>query len=258
MFDCRLILVAGRRRARAFAAMGIAGSLLVTLSGSAEAQFFGWFTPPPPPYSSRPQRAMISPGDIYRIVADHGYRVRGRLKRNGRVYLADVVDQSGRRLRLVIDAYEGNIVQRFATAPPRPVASIPQRIATDLYPQYSAYPAYPGYPSYPDGAPPPAAAAQPRVVPRDAGRSHVRKKQMAARETTPRRVGHPARPETVAPRPAAQVEPATAAAPAKAAAKVEPVTAAVTPAPPASSPKPAPPKTNGPGYANGVPINPLD
>ena len=46
--------------------------------------------------------------------------------------------------------------------------------------------------------------------------------------------------------------------PAAACRQGRPVTAAVAPAPPASAPKPAPPKTDGPGYANGVPINPLD
>ena len=97
---------------------------------------------------------MIPPGEIYRIVADHGYQVTGGLQRNGRVYLVNVVDRWGRALRLVVDAYQGDILQRFATAPPRPAASIPQPQS-----QANLYPQYPSYPAYPDAAPPPAALA---------------------------------------------------------------------------------------------------
>jgi hypothetical protein len=274
MFDYRVIFAA-RGRAGVLAAAGIAGGLLVTLAGSAEAQFFGWWGSPPA--YGVPENAMIRPGEIYRIVADRGYQVTGGLQRNGRVYIVDAIDQWGRACRLVVDAYEGDILQRFATTPPRPPASIPQpQSQANLYPQYSSYPAYP------NAAPPPAAAAAPHVIPGighktsdDARRSHVKKTQTAAGETgtpavEPARPGRsrstarteavPPRPaaDVVAPRPAAKVEPATAAAPPQPAAKPEPATAAVTPAPPASSPKPARPNTDGPGYANGVPINPLD
>jgi hypothetical protein len=274
MFDYRVIFTARGGRARALAALGIAGGLLVSLAGSAEAQFFGWSLPPA---YGVPESAMIAPGEIYRMVADHGYRIRDRLQRNGRVYLIDVVDRRGRALRLIIDAYQGDILQRFATAPPRPVASIPQpQSSADLYPQYSAYPAYP------DAAPPPAAAVQTEVAPEighktktEARRSHAKKTRTATRETgsataEPARSGParqavhteavPPRPaaDTVAPQPAARGGPATAATPPQPAVqKPEPVTAAITPAP-ASAPKQAPPKTTGPGYANGVPINPLD
>jgi len=286
MFDYRVIFAARWGQARTLAVAGIAAGLLVTLAGSAQAQFFGWWGSPTA--DGVPGNAMIPPGEIYRIVAARGYQVTGGLQRNGRVYLVEAIDQWGRALRLVVDAYEGDILQRFATTPPRPAASIPQpQSQANLYPQYSSYPAYP------DAAPPPAAAAAPYVIPGighktsgDARRSHVKKTQTAARETgTPAaeparsghrvraeavapRAGHTARIEAVPPRPAADVvapQPAAKPEPAKAvaqpAAKAEPVTAAVAPAaapPPASSPKPARPKTDGPGYANGVPINPLD
>ena len=108
----------------------------------------------------------------------------------------------------------------------------------------------------------------------DARRSHVKKTQTAARETgtpaaEPARSGHTrntARTEASAAAAGGRCRRAAAGRkgrtgdrcrPAAAAAKAEPATAAVTPPPPASSPKPAP-KTDGPGYANGVPINPLD
>ena len=149
---CSIIVSSSSRaagRARTLAAAGIAGGLLVTLAGSAQAQFFGWWGSPPA--YGVPENAVIPPGEIYRIVAARGYQVTGGLQRNGRVYLVDAVDQWGRALRLVVDAYQGDILQRFATAPPRPAASIPQpQSHADLYPQYSSYPAYP------DAAPPPA------------------------------------------------------------------------------------------------------
>jgi hypothetical protein len=55
----------------------------------------------------------VSPQDIYDTVAEHGFRLIGPLYRNGRVYLADVIDRRQRRERLVIAAENGQIVQRF-------------------------------------------------------------------------------------------------------------------------------------------------
>ena len=45
----------------------------------------------------------------------------GPLRRNGRVYIAEVEDRRGRSFRLVLDARNGEILERFARGgPPRP------------------------------------------------------------------------------------------------------------------------------------------
>jgi hypothetical protein len=242
MFDYRVIFVARRGRARTLAAAGIAAGLLVALMAPAQAQFLSWLGFPPA--NGVPENAAIPPANIYRIVAAHGYRVSGELQRNGGTYLVDAVDQRGRALRLVVDAYQGDILQRFATTPPRPPASIPQpQSQANLYPQYQSYPAYP------DAAPPSQVTpGSGRKTTDDARRSQVKKTQTAARETgtptpesaRPGRTRNSARTDPEQPQPAVKAEPATAA---------------VTPAP---HPPASVPKTDGPGYANGVPINPLD
>lgn len=296
MFDYRVISFGPATRRRVFA-VGIAGGLLVTLAGSAQAQFFGWWGTPPA--YGVPENAMISPNEIYRLVAGHGYQISGRLERNGRVYMIDVIDPRGRAMRLVIDAYEGDILQRFATAPPRPMASIPQpeqQSRAELDPQYSE-PSASGYPRYPtdrNSLPPAATNQEPQVIPgigHAAGdrthRSRATKTQTAAREAGG--TGEPARPrrparaeaappqprgtpgsEAALPQPAAKIAPAIGPAasqpPAKpeketataeSSAKSDPVPAAAAPPAPAPA-KPAHQKADGPGYANGVPINPLD
>ena len=55
----------------------------------------------------------VSAEDVSETIADHGFRLVGPLYRNGRVYLADVIDRRQRRERLVISAENGQIVQRF-------------------------------------------------------------------------------------------------------------------------------------------------
>ena len=296
MLDYRVIFARS-----ALAAAGMAGGLLVASSGTADAQFFGWWNNPTT-YGA-PANAMISPAQIYRLVAARGYQVTGGLRSDGRVYTVDVVDRWGRPLRLVVDAYEGDILQRFATRPPRPAALIPQQpqIGELFAPPPAASEAYP---PYPNSAVParPAARQQTKIPglghPAEAHRKPVKKTQTATREngapqplpgtaqpgpashadTVASPVGHTARTEAEPQPPADSIVPKAAVtiAPAKDAvvpppAKADKVTAAVAPqspvqatprapvvAPAPAVTKPARGKTDGPGYANGVPINPLD
>jgi hypothetical protein len=89
-----------RRKARtALAAALLIGGLTTITPARAQ---FSWFGP-----------SEASPQDIYDTISEHGFRLVGPLYRNGRVYLADVVDRRQRRERLVIAAESGQIVQRF-------------------------------------------------------------------------------------------------------------------------------------------------
>ena len=77
-------------------AIGVVG--LTTLP--ARAQFF-WDQP------------RYSADDVARIAMQHGFRPMAPPVRNDNVYLSDVVDQRGRRERLIVNAESGEILQRF-------------------------------------------------------------------------------------------------------------------------------------------------
>lgn len=80
----------------------LAAALMAGLAATPARAQFNFFGP-----------SEVSPQDIYDTVAEHGFRLVGPLYRNGRVYLADVIDRRQRRERLVIAAENGQIVQRF-------------------------------------------------------------------------------------------------------------------------------------------------
>lgn len=82
-------------------AMLAPAALILLAAGPARAQF-SWFGP-----------REASPQDVSDTIADHGFTLVGPLYRNGRVYLADVIDRRRRRERLVIAADSGEIVQRY-------------------------------------------------------------------------------------------------------------------------------------------------
>lgn len=272
-------------------ALGAAGSALILAgsTGPASAQFFDWFTPRT--VVVEPSPALPAP-EVYRRLSGRGYQLNGNMQRNGGVYLADVVDSRGRQQRLVIDAYRGKILQTYATAPPRPSATVPYNGGS-----FTMVP--PGtYASRDPMAPPPSTVLpgqpQPRMVPgfeahpqgahesqRDV-KSSKKKTKAAAREAEPKaaRGQHPTMSPAEATAPPASPEPATASiptsrpdtgssVPAKAAIAPQAVPAPVPGPAPASAtasttpvrtpvPAPAAPAANKPGYANGVPINPLD
>ena len=201
----------------------------IAFAAPARAQFFaGWG------YQRFQIEDGLSPGEIRASLADQGYRLVGPLRRNGRVVLADVTDRRGRSLRLIVDPFEGEILQRFLSAgPQRPgrVARAEPDDDTDSAPA-----------SRPVRRPP---AAKPKAEPGVAARSL------------------PERPRTVVPNrppaaPAPSVSTPATRAQAPVVAPASPPPAAVAP-PPTSAPTavaPAPRAT--PGIADGVPNAPLD
>src|SRR5579863_1475186 len=83
------------------AALALAASVLSLGATSASAQFlFGW------------DRAL-PPMQIERMVEASGYRLTGPVMRNGPVYLANVFGRDNDRERLVIDARDGRLLQRY-------------------------------------------------------------------------------------------------------------------------------------------------
>lgn len=56
----------------------------------------------------------ISPRQIVSMLEDQGYDLRGPLVRRGDVYVCDVDSVSGRSMRLVVNAHDGRVLERFA------------------------------------------------------------------------------------------------------------------------------------------------
>ncbi len=105
----------------------LAASILIGASAPAQAQVgFGWWRDRGIVYEER-MPELIGRRGIRRIIGQYGYRVRGPLLRNGRVYVVDVRDRRGRSLRVIVDGIEGDIVQVFRNNRPRPPGRIDRR-----------------------------------------------------------------------------------------------------------------------------------
>jgi hypothetical protein len=225
----------------------IALATVATLAAAtpARAQFFGWFGARTFPET----RPAAPPRAVEFKLRRMGYRLLTPMRFNGDVVLADVVDSGGRRARLVIDPVDGAILQKFATAEPRPSRPLTRD------PEFGAAPVVRG-PStgYLENG-----AAAPLPAPET--RAPVAETPRPTKPTAPKKVARAAPAQApVADAPAAKpVAPAPDKPTTPAAMRDTPAPIAETaprPNPPAAKPStPAPPKA---GYANGVPINPLD
>jgi len=141
-----------------------------------------------------------------------------QLRMNGNVFLADVNDRAGQPMRLVVSATDAEILQRFAAIAPRVGG--------------------------PDGG---YAAPQPGFAPSAPGSGE------AAPGMRPRAPASRARPSPAE----ATMAPSTPDAPNAPTAAPPAMTAAPAAASRPAAPAPIQPMV-GPGFANGVPINPLD
>ena len=63
-----------------------------------------------------PRRAIapLPPGAIYAELADRGYEPVGILRRTERVYVVDAYAPSGRPVRLIVDAFSGDLLENYA------------------------------------------------------------------------------------------------------------------------------------------------
>jgi len=91
-------------RFAAASALALAAALLVAPAARAQG-FFSFFE--------------MSPRQIAGMLEDDGYRLRGPMFRRGDVYVCDVVSITGRPARLVVDARDGHVLERFASTPHR-------------------------------------------------------------------------------------------------------------------------------------------
>lgn len=91
-------------RFAATSALALAAALLVTPAARAQG-FFSFFE--------------MSPRQIADILEDDGYRLRGPMLRRGDVYVCNVVSITGRPARLIVDARDGHVLERYASTPRR-------------------------------------------------------------------------------------------------------------------------------------------
>jgi hypothetical protein len=231
-----------------------------TASVPAQAQWGGWFG-----RGGYAEQPAMPPGVLYRQLARQGYRATTAAQRRGDVVIVDVEDRYGQPMRLIVDAMDGSILQRFATGQP----------ATASVYGYNADPR-PAYRASPETLPPrradltPPGSFEPAPLRRAEPapeRQHVPKPKVASRpsSTHPRALPNPltpSEPPAEAPRePSVAAMPVEPAPKAKSAPTVRPAAVTAAPTPTEATPPPktkTAPARSKPGYANGVPINPLE
>ena len=117
----------GVRRAarRVMPAIVVGLGLAAAGAQPAAAQFFGWGDGWAGGWGGG-HWGGLRPSDIGRAIADQGFRVISPLRRNGSVFVADVVDRRGRRERLIVAAADAQILQRFYLDDPRLPGFVPR------------------------------------------------------------------------------------------------------------------------------------
>jgi hypothetical protein len=95
------------------AALALAAGLMTLGATSANAQWFRW-----PRWD-----AALPAEEVARLLEESGYRLTGPVYRNGPVYVANVVGRGADAERLIIDAHDGRLLQRYALAPARRAAA---------------------------------------------------------------------------------------------------------------------------------------
>ena len=221
---------------RKLAGLALAAGTVIGLGGTAQAQpFFGFFT------RGFSTPATLPPEAVYNHLVRYGYQPIGRIQRNGRVFVADVIDPRRRQLRLVINSADGAVLERYVVASRYGAVDEPRPVA----------------PVQPEVRAPAKQKPEPRVATREPPQERVTEQPRTQTTVAPKVIRAPVpEPKSVrAPAPTRN-EPAVAEVPAAAA--EPPAPTPVVPRREAAPARPAAPRTEGPGYANGVPINPLD
>jgi len=102
-------------RATVLVASAIAGGVVLSFTTASQAQvFYPYWRGPAIAYERDFLPELIGNREMRRILFYRGYRIDGRLRRNGHVYVADVRDRRGRSLRLIVDVLDGRILEAFS------------------------------------------------------------------------------------------------------------------------------------------------
>lgn len=241
-----------------FATALIVGGLLALSAPTAHAQFFNFFF----------HSDGLDAGDVQNMLEDRGLSLIAPLRRNGGIYIADVESSRGGRMRLLVDAESGRIVQRFRVASPRYYGDYagPRPPADMGESQSNSSVTVPGAPpavitfgqSFARGD---DATGSPNVltVPNDDGAKLRPKPQIKPHkkvELTP--VPQPAQsPNSPTPEAKPPVH-ADVASPVASASKPAPAVAPAPATPPVAAPSPPAASTKAKPAVNDVPVTPLD
>lgn len=231
-------------------------------SGAAQAQFFfdtwggtfreRWEDDDLPGYRDA---LPLDRADIRAILARRGYRLDAPMARDNDVFIVQAIDPAGRRLRLIVDAFDGRILRRYEanlSAPPPP----PQR-GRNFEDDYFDAPARP-----PRDVPAERFArpeVEPEVIPGVGPSPRTRPEPPPRKPATARAEPKPAAPKPpVAQKPAEPAKPVETARPEPAPKAEEPKEAA-RPSPPAKpqQAEAAPPKPEEKTQAAGPRVIPL-
>lgn len=118
--------IAATRGPRVIAAVCAVSALLATTVPAQAQVFFRWWNEPI--YVERYAPELMTRGEVRAMLRSRGFALRGPIRRNGHVYIADVRTRRGASVRLIIDAVEGRIVERFVdSTPPRPPRNLENR-----------------------------------------------------------------------------------------------------------------------------------
>lgn len=168
------------RPAMARICVAVALAFLATGATPAAAQrfeyrYFGYgyrpFTPPP---AYEEIEEPLSAGEVARLLRERGLRPVGPIRRGRDTYTAEVETRTGERLRVVVDAYEGTLLQRRVIARALPEPDWDEEASTlngpmpDIRPRTDGAPrAAPLPPARPnrEASLPPATSSGPAVVP---------------------------------------------------------------------------------------------
>jgi hypothetical protein len=237
-------------------ALALAAALTAFSAPAAHAEFFSFFF--------GGDDAMRGE-DVVSMLQDRGLELMGPIHRNGRVYIVDVRTPRGAPQRLILDAYDGHVLQRFRLGPPRYEASL-ARQPSDLGPGYLEQSAPPVVETYGEQMSRGEDADTPNGYPRSPAEDGIRAKSKNAAkhkkiDLTPTQPASNAPAKSTTPDAAAPAQAAPAPAPKVVEAKpaVAVTAPAAAPAPVAPAPAPAAaPKTPGKPAINDVPVDPLD
>lgn len=104
-------------------AAGLAILLGLAATGGADAQYFRGFYEPGPllyPPGFVPQPAPVSrPGFVMASLSARGYDVIGIVGRRGDVLIVDAMTPRDERVRLIVDSFDGEILERFPASSAR-------------------------------------------------------------------------------------------------------------------------------------------
>ena len=204
-----------------------------------------------PPFGAAP------PGEIVQRLQAEGYVLIGPLRRRDTVYLAEVAGGPAGRERLVLDAWSGEILQRFLVrrVPGRPGGYVPEGGEFNEPPPLGPPPARDfreGNYGYAPGAPSGGVESPPRAKWRS--RPAMARKGGEPKQTTPepQTAGNRGAATTAAP-PTDGAAPGTAPASAAQAKEAAPAAARA-----GANSTPASPEKPGEKKVNDLPVNPLD